>query len=474
MNKNITTESGRTPSHRHSGLAPKSTNKDSESGRSMVEMLGVLAIMGVLSVGGVAGYRYAMDKLNANTIVDEVRKRAVTASQQRLLGRNIDLREYGSPDMISGAYQIYPLDRYNNSASFFGIDVTSIPQGICDHILKNKPAQCIEVLVNDTQTDTCPDGESDLTFAFANTLDPNTTDIPNVEPRCDTNTDCLDNSKPICSIYGYCESCPSDKPKWNGTTKACETCSEKTPFWNGKTCAQCTTNEHCEGNSNGTICNMTMGTCRTCFTNDDCVDSSRGKYCLSGYCTACATNADCGDDSKYCHITASYSSEINGLVDTCYKNFTGSCRSKGTLPTAIPVTVEGETIPFTTIYKGSMMNWWSAYNWCEAHNKRLFNTDNNRLGCSNPNLGKNSPGSQTGSCWADESQTILSPKMQALQKALNNSSTWVWIASSMGQGCDSASNCDVCWSFNIRPSTGAFEGYYTDDTGYDYVLCEDK
>lgn len=34
--------------------------KKIQSGRSMVEMLGVLAIIGVLSVGGVAGYRYAM------------------------------------------------------------------------------------------------------------------------------------------------------------------------------------------------------------------------------------------------------------------------------------------------------------------------------------------------------------------------------------------------------------------------------
>ena len=30
--------------------------KTSDSGRSMIEMLGVLAIIGVLSVGGIAGY----------------------------------------------------------------------------------------------------------------------------------------------------------------------------------------------------------------------------------------------------------------------------------------------------------------------------------------------------------------------------------------------------------------------------------
>ncbi|MBQ8671083.1 MAG: prepilin-type N-terminal cleavage/methylation domain-containing protein [Alphaproteobacteria bacterium] len=36
--------------------------KNNESGRSMIEMLGVLAIIGVLSVGGIAGYSKAMQK----------------------------------------------------------------------------------------------------------------------------------------------------------------------------------------------------------------------------------------------------------------------------------------------------------------------------------------------------------------------------------------------------------------------------
>ena len=37
-----------------------------QHGRSMVEMLGVLAIIGILSIGGVAGYRYAMNKIALN------------------------------------------------------------------------------------------------------------------------------------------------------------------------------------------------------------------------------------------------------------------------------------------------------------------------------------------------------------------------------------------------------------------------
>lgn len=46
--------------------------KQMQSGRSMIEMLGVLAIIGVLSVGGIAGYSKAMMKFKVNKTVDEV------------------------------------------------------------------------------------------------------------------------------------------------------------------------------------------------------------------------------------------------------------------------------------------------------------------------------------------------------------------------------------------------------------------
>ncbi len=50
-----------------------------ESGRSMVEMLGVLAIIGVLSIGGIAGYTMAMNRYRANEIIDTASKVAIVA-----------------------------------------------------------------------------------------------------------------------------------------------------------------------------------------------------------------------------------------------------------------------------------------------------------------------------------------------------------------------------------------------------------
>ncbi len=62
---------GRQPRGIH-GRKISSLNKVSQSGRSMVEMLGVLAVIGVLSIGGITAYRTAMANHTANEILNEL------------------------------------------------------------------------------------------------------------------------------------------------------------------------------------------------------------------------------------------------------------------------------------------------------------------------------------------------------------------------------------------------------------------
>ena len=57
-------------------------NNRQEQGRSMVEMLGVLAVVGVLSAGGIAGYTYAMDRHRTNEVLNEASKGAVVVASQ--------------------------------------------------------------------------------------------------------------------------------------------------------------------------------------------------------------------------------------------------------------------------------------------------------------------------------------------------------------------------------------------------------
>ena len=57
-----------------------------ESGRSMVEMLGVLAIIGVLSIGGIAGYTQSMKKYRVNEAVNAVTMGAVMCATNQKQG----------------------------------------------------------------------------------------------------------------------------------------------------------------------------------------------------------------------------------------------------------------------------------------------------------------------------------------------------------------------------------------------------
>ena len=58
--------------------------KQKEQGRSMVEMLGVLAIIGVLSIGGIAGYTMAMNRYRANELLDIASKLSIMAQSSNM------------------------------------------------------------------------------------------------------------------------------------------------------------------------------------------------------------------------------------------------------------------------------------------------------------------------------------------------------------------------------------------------------
>ncbi len=59
-----------------------------QSGRSMIEMLGVLAIVGILSAGGIAGYSMAMENHKTNLLIEKMH---LIAQQTRTLYNNQDI-----------------------------------------------------------------------------------------------------------------------------------------------------------------------------------------------------------------------------------------------------------------------------------------------------------------------------------------------------------------------------------------------
>ena len=73
-------------------------------GRSMIEMLGVLAIIGVLSVGGIAGYSKAMEKWKVNKAMEDYSDiiRGLLEYRENILKNNPD-RQTGLTDVMQAA-----------------------------------------------------------------------------------------------------------------------------------------------------------------------------------------------------------------------------------------------------------------------------------------------------------------------------------------------------------------------------------
>ena len=71
-----------------------------QTGRSMIEMLGVLAIVGVLSVGGIAGYSKAMTKIHINQTIQQISHIAIGI---QTLYKNQKVIDNITPDVLKKA-----------------------------------------------------------------------------------------------------------------------------------------------------------------------------------------------------------------------------------------------------------------------------------------------------------------------------------------------------------------------------------
>ena len=106
--------------------------KNNETGRSMVEMLGVLAIIGVLSVGGIAGYTMAMRKYKANEVLN-------TASMLTMLSKSANGGSGANMANLAAAGLQAPYGSVEMSSAIDAngdvtITITNAESGVCDAV----------------------------------------------------------------------------------------------------------------------------------------------------------------------------------------------------------------------------------------------------------------------------------------------------------------------------------------------------
>ena len=351
-------------------------NSKSQKGRSMVEMLGVLAIVGTLSVGGISAYGVAMKKHKANELLHQASMLATTISAQAMTNDGKlpqTITSFGNSNY--GTFSPSTTDALDGKG--FSIEISNMDSAVCTQMEKMaggmvQGASCSGTTLTlsyykNLATDPA-EGEKSPTGGSGGTADPLCQDV-----KCETGQQCIGGA-----------------------------CAAVTP-------------------------NTTNG----CSNNSDCDDW-------------CKTNG--GGEKCYCSINADYLDDDSA----CYNNFTGQC--------AVATRRSGVTGGYTV--SSGRMTWWSAVNFCKAHNTSLV---------SLANLGITGGYQDDAYCDRDCTGTV---NWADLRNKIGEEYYWVWVtdAVSCDGGCKAGSNNNSCYAFAVNLSSGAVASHGRNVNAY--ALCE--
>ena len=277
--------------------------KKFESGRSMVEMLGTLAIIGVLSIGGIAGYSYGMDKYRANQTINDIMLMGVDIITQTSQGAVPTLSEWGTQTSMNYPFSVIP-NPINTKQ--YGIKIENVPSRVCKIVGDAlKPMAIIYVgdASLDTEQDPCDSMEQNtMEFYFATGLGDGTCTQTCTQCQECSNGRCINKINGDLCIGGICQNgvCINDsaEPYSNKQCSSDDECGE---------CEYCSSYGDCTNysKSSNISCDNGRGICmdrggnqaicvidKTCESNRDCDEFGKDYFC------GLVTNECCFYDSS--------------------------------------------------------------------------------------------------------------------------------------------------------------------------------
>lgn len=164
-----------------------------EIGRSMVEMLGVLAIIGILSIGAIAGYNYALAKYRANETINDIMLRRTELIRQQTTLSIPTLADWNDDATIYPMELVKMEETVNGQQNTaYGIGVSGVHSKTCQIIAEDLSSHA-QIIINGYQYN------GTFNNSFCNIAEQNDMDfyfIPNAE--------CINDSD--CDAYG-CSAC---------------------------------------------------------------------------------------------------------------------------------------------------------------------------------------------------------------------------------------------------------------------------
>ncbi|MBE6455415.1 MAG: hypothetical protein E7014_03085 [Alphaproteobacteria bacterium] len=302
--------------------------KLNEHGRSMVEILGVLAIIGILSIGGMAGYQYAYSSYQAGQIQDVIGKAKLLAAQNNRSSHVKEVRRFVE-NMLSKYKPADTTPMVTHRDGKYIVDLFNVSDSVCEK-LQNRRDIFNSMRIGMTP-EACTTAEMSMQFTFDSIViggsgsggaesgydDPNNPDIGRCPDKQvwrqkeDGTYGCVCRHD-----YEYGEDCTRCEPprSWNQGNQSCQ-CPADKPIWEYGVC-KCIADTDCQYSGTGFCCDDTEQVCRQCDETD--CDKTKGLILADGRCVCSGRKEwrqDEGDSEPSCKCPVNTPAEAN--PETC-------------------------------------------------------------------------------------------------------------------------------------------------------------
>lgn len=295
----------------------KKTMRSLQKGRSMLEVIAILAVMGILLIAGMVGFKILLDYLKQKETIEQITTIGMRYKADRLKGTSVETKYVPSK-------QFYP--EGNNCDDGTKKDCVTTPEGGNVHLFSIADSKNFVVFTTFNNARTCEEvalmGGYEYAFGLetlpeGNAINKNGEEffLNNDQGRDPEQTFTHhptkeQNASQIINSAGESFSFSADylKKNPNALKVFCDTniplgfvyTAGDCKFMCGGVCQSCPCNQ-VEDNE-GTCCKETdikCGTCGGCKGGEKCLTDNASDP-FSGRCVQCINNSDCTNNGEYC------------------------------------------------------------------------------------------------------------------------------------------------------------------------------